>query len=631
LTLASASSTSDDTKVPADIAPPKRKSGRRKTSHLKQVPEPQSLRDEIRSRCSELTSKIDKSRPMTKDEMEVVVRQLLVEMELEEHFMGWTLVMFASEFWQDQVAAVPPSRRLFLLPHCLKHSEGCPADYDQFGLDCKTCGACSIADFRGLAEDLGYRVLVAEGSPIVLKIIVSGYVDAVVGVACLNVLEKAVDKILLAGIPCMAVPLLSDDCRNTSVDEQWVDEMIRLEYNNSTPQTCTYMHLMRASAALFEPDTLEELIPRIRGSIRIGEHSSAADLVAMDPIGATEAVAYDFLSKGGKHSRPFITLATYDALTGGRATQRDGDKTIAGWTNSVKRTAMSIETFHKASLVHDDIEDDDPFRYGEQTIHNRYGTPTAINIGDYLIGMGYRFVSTESRTLGAEVTADILDVLAEAHTRLSEGQGAELLWRDALDKRLKPIDALRIYALKTSPAFEAAMLSGIRMAQPIDDYRQPVKQFARNLGVAFQILNDLSDWQGDDFNKMEAGGDALGGRPTLLHALALEALSETDQTELLELTADGSHSPAERVQRIKSLYEKSGVFELADRLIDKHQARAEAVADDIQPEDLRRLMYFLIDSILDRPEIPEPQVTNIPIVSTAATKQEAATADTIND
>ncbi|MDE0818468.1 MAG: DUF116 domain-containing protein, partial [Pirellulaceae bacterium] len=163
------------------------------------MPEPQSLRDEIRNRCREITSKIDKTRPMTTEEMEVVVRQILTDMELEEHFIGWTMVMFASEFWRDQVAAVPPSRRLFLLPHCLKHSEGCPADYDQFGLDCKTCGACSIADFRGLAEDLGYRVLVAEGSPIVLKIIVSGYVDAVVGVACLNVLEKAVDKILLAG------------------------------------------------------------------------------------------------------------------------------------------------------------------------------------------------------------------------------------------------------------------------------------------------------------------------------------------------------------------------------------------------------------------------------------------------
>ena len=73
------------------------------------------------------------------------------------------------------------------------------------------------------------------------------------------------------------------------------------------------------------------------------------------------------------------------------------------------------------------------------------------------------------------------------------------------------------------------------------------------------------------------------------------------------------------------------MFDLADRLIDKHQARAEAVADDIHPEDLRRLMYFLIDSILERPEIQEPQVTNIPLVSNEANNQEVATADAIND
>ena len=63
-------------------------------------------------------------------------------------------------------------------------------------------------------------MLVAEGSPIVLKIIVSGHVDAIVGVACLNVLEKAIDKVLLAGIPSYAIPLLSSDCKNTSLDER---------------------------------------------------------------------------------------------------------------------------------------------------------------------------------------------------------------------------------------------------------------------------------------------------------------------------------------------------------------------------------------------------------------------------
>ena len=168
----------------------------------------------------EVAAKLDKTYPLTKDQMEAVARTTLNDLELPEGYVAWTMVVLASEFWRDQIAASPPSRRLFLLPHCLKHAEGCPADYDEFGLDCESCGACSIADFRSAAEEMGYKVLVAEGSPIVLKIIVSGHVDAIVGVACLNVLEKAIDKILLAGIPCMAVPLLSSDCRNTSVDAE---------------------------------------------------------------------------------------------------------------------------------------------------------------------------------------------------------------------------------------------------------------------------------------------------------------------------------------------------------------------------------------------------------------------------
>ena len=117
---------------------------------------------------------------------------------------------------------------------------------------------------------------------------------------------------------------------------------------------------------------------------------------------------------------------------------------------------MSIETFHKASLVHDDIEDGDQFRYGDETMHRKYGIATAINVGDYLIGLGYRLVSGDRKTLGAETAADILDCLADSHQRLSEGQGAELMWRDNISKTLKPLDALKIYALKTAPAFEAA-------------------------------------------------------------------------------------------------------------------------------------------------------------------------------
>ena len=196
--------------------------------------------------------------------MEQVARRALEEADLPEAYLGWMMVMISSEFWKDSLAAVPPERRLFLLPHCLKHAEGLSGRVRSIRNDCKECGACSIADFRGLAEDMGYRVLVAEGSPVVMKIIVGGYVDAVVGVACLNVLEKAIDKVLLAGIPCMAVPLLSSDCRNTKVDESWVNEMIRTPYKPAQSVTRSYVHLMRAASDLFKPEAIDTLAPRIR-------------------------------------------------------------------------------------------------------------------------------------------------------------------------------------------------------------------------------------------------------------------------------------------------------------------------------------------------------------------------------
>ncbi len=602
----------------AQFAGSEPKKRRRDTSRLKQVPETLEMREGLRLRCRDVADKLDKSRPLSKDELEKIARLTLEQAGLSEGYLGWMMVNLASAFWHSQVASVPFERRLFLLPHCLKHAEGCPAEYDDFGLDCRKCGACTIADFRARAEDLGYKVLVAEGSPIVLKIIVSGYVDAICGVACLNVLEKAIDKILLAGIPCMAIPLLSSDCRNTSVDEQWVMDMIETRQEAPVAKTKSYVHLMRAAAQMFDQSELDRVAPRLRGGPTLAQ-ANGQGVAGLDPIAATEAIAYDFLSKGGKHSRPFITLAVYDALTGGKATEANGAEFINQIPAAIKRTAMSIETFHKASLVHDDIEDDDQYRYGDPTMHRKYGIPTAINVGDYLIGMGYRLVSRDKATLGADAVCDILDRLADAHMKLSEGQGAELLWRDSMQKQLAPLDALKIYALKTAPAFEAAVYSGLRLAGPVQD-ASFVGQFARHLGVAFQILNDLNDWRGDNNNKLLAGGDVLGGRPTVLWALALEGLGDAQRAELKDICAAKQLTPT-TLARVKQLYTEAGVFDKAARLVEKYRQRAEEVADGIENEDLRRLFYYLIDTVLEKAEPEaEPNVVGIqgmqlPVVS----------------
>ncbi len=588
-----------------------KKDRRASTAHLKVVPETRELRDRIRAEAARVGQAFDRSRPLTKNELQQTAEALLRGMELGEQYLGFTMVCLTNEFWREQIQAIDFKRRLLLLPHCLKNAEGCPADYDEFGLDCKKCGACSVADFKVKAEELGYKVLVSEGTPIVLKIIVSGHVDAIVGVACLNVLEKALDKILLAGIPCVAAPLLSSNCRSTSVDDDWVAELIDLHTPATPTPTRSYVHLMRAAHQICEEPELSRLAPRLRaGSTR-----------TTDPLAVHENIAYDWLAQGGKRSRPFITLAAYDALKGAPGTRSAEGCQLP---DAIRRTALAIEVFHKASLVHDDIEDDDTFRYGRETLHRQYGVGTAINVGDYLIGLGYRLVSRDRKELGGDCAADILNKMAEAHLKLSEGQGAELLWRDATDQALTALDALKIYALKTAPAFEAALYSGLRLAGPADHYEKMVAEFSKNLGVAFQILNDLKDWEGDEDNKLVIGQDVLAARPTLLLALALEGLTGADKEELLHLLHQARQEQRSSdgqvlVARVQHLFRRAQVFAKAEKLIEKYRARAEALADEVEPTELRELLYYLVDNVLDRqatapepPPLPLLQLTTTP-------------------
>ena len=568
-------------------------SSRSKTAQIKVVPQIRADRDRIREAAKVFVATLDRSQTFSKDELKVMAEELLRRLDMGLEHTGFTSVIIANEFWREQVQAVPFNRRLLLLPHCLKHAEGCPADYDEFGLDCRKCGACSVADFKGKAEDLGYKVLVSEGTPIVLKIIVSGHVDAIVGVACLNVLERAIDKILLAGIPCIATPLLSSNCKSTSVDDDWVMEMIQLQTPAPAVKPRTYVHLLRAAHGLCE----EPELTRLAGRSRKGAGT----------LGRNEDLAYEWMERGGKRSRPFITLAAYDAMKGGEATKASEAPLFP---DPVKRAALAIEAFHKASLIHDDIEDDDAYRYGQETLHKRIGTGPAINIGDYLVGWGYRLLARDASAHGAEAASDLLARFSDAHVKLAEGQGAELLWRQAADQSLSALDALRIYALKTSPAFEAALYAGVRLggeAEQVAKLDKTIAEFSKNLGIAFQIINDLNDFIPDEDNKLVAGQDVLAARPTLLLALALETLPAQKGQELLSLIRGGTVEGAV-VERVHTLYSQAKVFQRAEKLLQKFRAKTEALADEVEPQPLRELMYYLVDSVLQSKEAPEESV-----------------------
>jgi len=595
-----------------DDTPVKRRR-RKSTSHLKEVPPTLEVREQVKAAAEKFADTLDRGRNFMKPQLEEWSRELLTTLDLPEKYVGFAAVMIGNFFWRRQFLAIPFEKRLLLLPHCLKHAEGCPADYDEFGLDCETCGACSIADYKVTAEKLGYKVLVAEGSPIVLKIIVSGYIDGILGVACLNVLEKAIDKVLIAGVPSYAIPLHSGDCRNTTLDQSWVFEVLDRYEPLTEKETPSYLPLIRASNFLFEKD-FERLLPPVRTK----DPEKAAS-----PVAFTEKVAYDWLQNGGKRFRPFITLAAYDAMTGGAMQTLDLEKVDSlPVPDSVCRVAMAIEAFHKASLVHDDIEDDDLYRYGRETLHRTHGLGAAINVGDHLIGLGYQLLNSCRRDFDAETACDVSEKMAQAHIKLCDGQGAEMAWETRPTLDLAPLDALQIYALKTSPAFEAALYSGLRMAGPVGDYEDMISRFSRHLGVGFQILNDLKDWRGDRDNKLLSGQDAQALRPTVMLALAVESASEEQRQELENIL---NLSPADefRVPGLKRLYDQLGVFEKAESLVDKSRIRAEALADDVTDDRLRQLLYFLVDTVLapeqdEAPDVATDVLVPLPVAELAS-------------
>ncbi len=547
------------------------------TAELQTAPAERSERDRIRAQIENLPPE----ETLTRSRLEELARSLV----RDESHLAWTMVLIGARFWRNRVTAIPYEKRLLLLPHCMRHSGACPAQYDPEGLQCEHCGLCELGVLKAEAESLGCHVMIAEGSPIVMQWILSGKADAILGIGCLRSLERAFEKLQLAGIPAMAVPLHEALCKDSTTDIDRVREMIQTPYipadpeaNERAPQP-TWLHLLRGAGRLFTP--LAENSTQNVGELDLTEHLSE-----------------EYLRRGGKNYRPFIVLATYDALTGSLCTGPDGERQVENLPVWVKEGAAAIEIFHKASLIHDDIEDDDPFRYGLPTLHRTHGIPLAINVGDYMLGRGYRIVAKlyekipgSKRIVPGEIVAEAIARLGRAHLLLSQGQGAELAWKSRDLAELTPSDVLRIYVLKTSPAFAAALELGVLFAVASSSvdwtfYRSMEKtlsRFSRHLGVAFQVKNDLDDWQPDRLNKRIAGGDMLNHRPTLLRALAGNVL-------------DG---PQQRLEDAFLKLHESGVLDKARKLIRRHAEKARETAEEIDHIPFRRLLFHFVDTIAE--------------------------------
>jgi geranylgeranyl pyrophosphate synthase len=301
--------------------------------------------------------------------------------------------------------------------------------------------------------------------------------------------------------------------------------------------------------------------------------------------GKTEAIAREWLGRAGKRWRPFLTVAAYNALR---------SNPDAALPEALRKIAVAVECFHKASLIHDDIEDQDAERYGEKTLHEEHGVAIALNVGDLLIGEGYRLIAEAE--ISAKQKAEMFLVASRGQQELCRGQGSELVW----SRNPEPLSSrhvLGIFQKKTAPAFEVALRLGAIFADRHDEVADALGEYSEALGIAYQIRDDLND-----IDETGDPNDIAALRPNILLGLAWERAKGQDK-EVIESLWKRQVPEGMDVAAIRQLYHDLGAIERAKHLLETYKETAVRSLAEVEVPNLKGLLRRTLGKIFNDTEI----------------------------
>lgn len=285
-------------------------------------------------------------------------------------------------------------------------------------------------------------------------------------------------------------------------------------------------------------------------------------------------LGYYIISGGGKRIRPMIAVLT------GRALGYDGDKHI--------QVAALIEFIHTATLLHDDVVDESDMRRGKQTANEVFGNAASVLVGDFIYTRSFQMMTDLD-------SMRVLKLMSEATNVIAEGEVLQLM--NCNDPDISEADYMQVIYSKTARLFEAASQSAAILAGATPEQEKALQDYGRYLGTAFQLIDDVLDYDADNATLGKNTGDDLDeGKPTLplLHAMHNGNAEESALIRQAIEQGNGRHLLEQVLATMKRCGSLAYTYARAEEEADKAIAALSALPDSQYKDALAGLAHIAV-------------------------------------
>lgn len=300
-----------------------------------------------------------------------------------------------------------------------------------------------------------------------------------------------------------------------------------------------------------------------------------------EPKSLYEPIQY-VLSLGGKRIRPVLMLLSYNL-----------------WKDDPERIlmpAVAVETYHNYTLLHDDLMDNADKRRGHVTVHKKWDANTAILSGDAMLVVAYQRLATVDQTK----LKPVLDLFTETALEIDEGQQFDIDFENRSD--VKEEEYIEMIRLKTSVLLACALKIGAILANaPVTD-AEALYKFGEQLGLAFQLQDDLLDVYGDTkvFGK-EIGGDIMCNKKTFMLINAFNRANDAQLKELQKWCSGEKFDRKEKVAAVTHLYDEIGIRQLCEAKIEYYFEESKKWLDKVSvPEERKAHLRAYVNQMMKR-------------------------------